>query len=150
SAGGVLSKQLEELTPLEVAAFGRKMEDGAALLWWDMGLKGESVGGVDPRFFENGKPLKYAELLEGKKVLFGITFHSDPAYSKDVRNWMEKLAGMFYVGAKELVKAGIAGSQGQQQLAFFDMFLLPTIQKVYQAEKDLHEKGLGNEMAIVL
>lgn len=149
-AGENLGKQLAELAPLEEGVFGSKFEDGAAVIWWDKGLKAEAVGGVHPKFYENGKPLRYADLLNGEKVLFSITYHSDLDYNKSVRNWAEKLVGLIYTGAKELVKSGVGGAQGQQQLAFFEMFLLPTIQKVYQAEKDLHEKGLGGEVAFML
>jgi hypothetical protein len=58
--------------------------------------------------------------------------------------------GIAYTAAQELVKAGIAGPQGGQSFAMFNIAALPIIQNVYRADKDMDEKGLGSEIAYIL
>lgn len=151
-AANVLSTQLEELATLEKTAFGHQAKDAVGALWWieGAGVQGAMYGGVSPKFLVAEKPLQYAGLLDQDKTLFGLTYHGNPQFKLEMRAWTEKLFGVVYVGAKELIKAGVAGAQGQQQAALFDMLILPTLQKVYQADKDIVDKGLGHETAILV
>ena|GEM_PF-7050381 len=149
-AGAVLDTQLNELSPLEQTVFGRKASDIAGAGWWDKGLHAEAFGGLEPVLFTSAKPLNYAGLLEQEKLLFGMTYHGNPEHDQAVRAWMEKIFGMVYTGAKEVIKAGVAGAEGQQKIAFFEMLVLPTLQKIYQSSKDIKDKGEGNETAFIL
>ncbi|TLD70104.1 hypothetical protein FEM03_12960 [Phragmitibacter flavus] len=149
-AGNVLSAQLDELATVEKTAFGHQATDAVGAFWWEKGMQGVSYGGLTPKFLVSGKPLNYAGLLDQDKTLFGITYHGNPQFNMELRAWLEKLFGVVYVGAKELIKAGVAGAQGQQQAAMFDMLILPTFQKVYAADKDIVDKGLGAETAILI
>ncbi len=148
--GDTLDKKLLELGPLESAVFGMEFTNMAGISWWDKGLHADFHGGAVPRAYVPGKKLTYAPLLDQPGVVMGFTYHHDPAFGKAVRAWMEKLSGTVYAGAQELVKAGIAGPEGGQKFAMFEMMFLPIWQKVYQAHKDIEQKGLGEETAFLV
>lgn len=150
SMGEALEQQLAELTPLESAVYKAEGAALAAAAWWDKGLHFEAYGGIQPRFMENGKPLKYARLVDAPGVVFGINYHRNEGYGRDFRAWMEKFVGMLYTGVQELVKAGIAGPQGGQQFAQFETTLLPALLKIYEADKSMDDNGMGSELAFVL
>jgi hypothetical protein len=148
--GEMLEKQITELSAVESRVYAREATSLVAAAWWDRGLHIESTGGTKPKFLLPGKPLHFQHLIDKPGVVFGITYHRNKEQDKMVREWIERLVGIAYTAAQELVKAGIAGPQGGQSFAMFNMALLPTIQNVYQAEKDMDDKGLGSEIAYVL
>lgn len=148
--GNVLDKQLGELSPLEKAVYGAESSTLTAAAWWDKGVHFESYGGIKPRFLDQGKALDYAKLIDKAGVVFGIAYHRNEGYGKDFRAWMEKLVGMLYTGAQELVKAGIAGPDGGQQFAQFESTFLPVLLKAYEADKTMDDKGMGSELAFIL
>lgn len=148
--GAVLEKRIAELSPLESSVYASQATDLVAAAWWDRGLHAEFFGGIKPRFCLPGKPLKFQPLVERPGVVFGLGYHRNLDSEKAFRAWMEKFIGVIYTGAQELVKAGIAGPSGGQQFALFELMLLPTVQKIYQADKDMAEKGLGSEIAYVM
>ncbi|HSJ00872.1 MAG TPA: hypothetical protein VK956_00410 [Verrucomicrobium sp.] len=149
--GGVLDKQLGELSPLEATVYNAGPTSAlVAAGWWDKGIHLESFGGITSRFMESGKPLNFSRLFDKAGVVFGIGYHRNEAYGKDFRAWMEKLVSMLYTGAQELVKAGIAGPEGGQQFAQFESTFLPTLLKIYQADKDMDDFGMGSELAFIL
>ncbi|MFZ4595860.1 MAG: hypothetical protein ACOYOF_16495 [Verrucomicrobiaceae bacterium] len=145
-----LEKRTAELSKTESAVYSAEATNLVAAAWWDRGLEAEFVGGLKPRFCLPGKPLKYQGLINLPGVFFGLAYHRDKGYDSLVRTWMEQLVGLVYTGAQELVKAGIAGPSGGQQFALFEMMLLPTFQKIYQADKDINDKGLGSEAAYIV
>lgn len=148
--GNVLDTQLGELVPLEKAVYGAESSTLTAAAWWDGGVHFESYGGIKPRFLDQGKPLDYAKLIDKAGVVFGIAYHRNEGYGKDFRAWMEKLVSMLYTGAQELVKAGIAGPDGGQQFAQFESTFLPVLLKAYEADKNMDDKGMGSELAVIL
>ena len=145
-----LEKRTAELSKTESAVYSAEATNLVAAAWWDRGVEAEFVGGLKPRFCLPGKPLKYQGLINLPGVFFGLAYHRDKGYDSLVRTWMEQLVGLVYTGAQELVKAGIAGPSGGQQFALFEMMLLPTFQKIYQADKDINDKGLGSEAAYIV
>lgn len=147
---GKLDTQLTELAPLESKVYGSKWTDLAGIAWWDKGFHMETFGGPESRFMQGDKALSYLPLINKPGVLFGMTYHRDTGYEKDVYNWLEKLTSMIYSGAQELVKAGVAGPEGGQQFAMFEQLFLPAWKKFYQADKNLAEKGLGSEQGYVI
>lgn len=147
---GKLDAQLAELSPLESKVYGSKWTDHMGAAWWDKGFHMEIFGGAESRFMQSNKPLNYAALINKPGVLFGMDYHRNLAYEKDFHEWLEKLTGMIYSGAQELVKAGVAGKDGGQQFAMFEQLLLPAWKKFYQADKDMGEKGLGSEQAFIV
>ncbi|MEI6537033.1 MAG: hypothetical protein WCN98_16950, partial [Verrucomicrobiaceae bacterium] len=62
--GAKLSKELEELSPLETALFKLDFTTMVSAVWWDRGLHLESYGGARARAFQNGLPLKYAGIVD--------------------------------------------------------------------------------------
>ncbi len=148
--GAKLSQELEEFSTLETAVFKRENTTMTAALWWDRGLHLESYGGPRARAFQTGVPLKYAGFVDKPGVILGVNYQRNKAYELASRAWMEKLVGMIYTGAQELMKTGIAGPNGAQQLAMFEMMAMPTLMKMYQADKDLTDKALGDENAFII
>lgn len=148
--GEALDKQITELGPVESKVYGSEATDFVGAAWWDRGLHAESTGGLKPKFLLADKPLHFQQLVDRPGVIFGLAYHRNQEHDKVVRDWMERLVGIAYTAAQELVKAGIAGPQGGQSFAMFNIALLPTIQGIYQADKDMDEKGLGSEVAYVL
>jgi hypothetical protein len=148
--GAVLEKQLVELAPLESAVYSAATRTLAAVGWWDKGFHLEAFGGLEPRFMLPAEPLKFGSLVEKHGVVFGIAYHRNEAYGQDFRAWMEKLTGMLYTGAQELVKAGIAGPQSGQQFAQFEGTFLPTLLELYRADKTMDDLGMGTELAFIL
>lgn len=147
---GKLDTQLTELAPLEAKVYGSKWTDLTGIAWWDKGFHMENFGGPESRFMQGDKALSYSPLINKPGVLFGMAYHRDAGYEKDVHAWLEKLASMIYSGAQELVKAGVAGQEGGQQFAMFEQVFLPVWKKFYQADKDMSEKGLGSEQGFVV
>lgn len=149
-AAAKLDGQLGELASLESLVYSRQTTALAAAAWWEKGLHIESYGGAKPRQFTQSAPLKFSRFLDAPGVVFGFDFQRNLAYEKAVRSWMEKLVSMTYGTAKELVQSGTFGSSGGQQLAMFDQVVLPTALKLYEADLNLHEKGLNGEMAFLV
>ena len=147
---GKLDKQLGELATLETAVYSRQSTSMVAAAWWDKGLHAESFGGPKPKAFVQTGPLKFARFLETPGVVFGMSFQRNMDYEKAVRSWMEKIIGMTYTAAKDLVQSGAFGKDGGQQFAMFDQMVLPTALKIYEADRNLNEKGLAGEMGFVL
>ncbi|RBP37295.1 hypothetical protein DES53_11433 [Roseimicrobium gellanilyticum] len=149
--GEALEKQIDEMAGLEKNVYAREFTSVAGVSWWEGGaLNAEFFGGARNRFMTLGKPLSFAGLVERPGVVFGIAYHRNPEYEKAVRLWIEKLVSIAYTGAQQLVQAGIAGPEGGQQFALFEMMLLPTIKEVYQADRQIDEKGLGSQFAALL
>jgi hypothetical protein len=148
--GEALDKQITELGPIESKVYASEATDFVGAAWWDRGLHAESTGGIKPKFLLPGKPLHFQQLVDRPGVIFGLAYHRNQEHEKLVRDWMERLIGIAYTAAQELVKAGIAGPQGGQSFAMFNIALLPTIQGIYRADKDMDEKGLGSEVAYIL
>lgn len=148
--GDALDKQIAELSPVESKVYASDATNLVAAAWWDRGMHAEFTGGIAPKFLLPGKPLHFQQLVDKPGVIFGFAYHRNQEHDKIVRDWMERLIGIAYTGAQELVKAGIAGKEGGQSFAMFELMLLPTIKSVYQADKDMDEKGLGSEVAFVL
>ena len=149
--GDILDKKVTELSPLESNVYNRQFTSIAGAGWWEGGaLQGEFFGGTQARFMTGGKPLTFAPLVDQPGVVFGIAYHRNPEYEKAVRLWIEKFVSIAYTAAQELVKAGIAGQDGGMQFAMFEGLLLPTLLKVYEANKAIDEKGLGSQFAMIL
>jgi hypothetical protein len=148
--GEALDKQIKALSPVESKVYATEATDLVAAAWWDRGLHVDSTGGPKPKFLLSGKALHFQDLVNTPGVIFGLTYHRNKEQDKIVREWMERLVGIAYTAAQELVKAGIAGPQGGQSLAMFNFAVLPILQNVYRADKDMDEKGLGSEIAYVL
>lgn len=147
---GKLDTQLAELAPLESKVYGSKWTNLLGIAWWGKGLHMEAFGGAESHFMLGDKALTYASLIKKPGVLFGMAYHRSTAYEKDVHAWLEKLTEILYIGAQELVKAGVAGQEGGQQFAMFEQVFLPSWKKFYQADKDMHEKGMGSEQGFVI
>jgi len=148
--GETLDKQLAELAPLESKVYDRECTHLVGAGWWDKGMHFETVGGVKPRFALGDKPLQYAGLATQPGVVFGIDYHRNVEYETDFQQWAEKLVGMTYSTAQQLLKAGIAGPESAQKFAMFETMLVPTLQKIYAADKEMSAKGLGTETAYVV
>ena len=145
-----LDKQIGELSTLESAVYSRQATAMVGAAWWDKGLQAETFGGAKPKAFTQTGPLKFARFVEAPGVIFGMSFQRNMDYEKAVRSWMEKVIGMTYSAAKDLVQSGAFGKDSGQQFAMFDQMVLPTALKVYEADRSLNEKGLTGEMGFVL
>jgi hypothetical protein len=110
----------------------------------------ESYGGLRSNAFDLTKKLQFARLLDQPGVVAGFDYARNISFEKTQREWIEKLFGMVYSGAQELIKAGIAGPQGGQSFAMFETLVLPMLKKIYEADRELSEKGLGSEAAFVV
>jgi hypothetical protein len=150
SLGSLLERQLADYTPAEAAVFKLDITSQATALWWDRGLHVESFGGGRSKAFELTKNLQYARLVDQPGVVAAFAYQRSRPFEKLERAWMENLFGMVYTAAQELVKAGIAGPQGGQSFAMFEGLVLPALKKVYEADRELSEKGLGGEAAFVI
>jgi hypothetical protein len=150
SIGAVLDRQLADYTPAEAAVFKREITAQAAAIWWDRGVHLESFGGARFSAFELAKSLQYARVVDRPGVVAAFVYQRSLPFEKFQREWLEKLFGMIYTAAQELVKAGIAGPQGGQSFAMFEGLALPALKKVYAADRELSEKGLGGEAAFVI
>jgi hypothetical protein len=149
--GEALEKQVDEMATLEKNVYAHEFTSVAGISWWEGGaLNAEFFGGARNRFMTLGKPLTFANLVDRPGVIFGIAYHRNAEYEKAVRLWIEKLVSIGYTAAQQLVQAGIAGPEGGQQFALFEMMLLPTIKEVYQADRQIDEKGLGSQFAVLL
>jgi hypothetical protein len=149
--GEALESQVAELSTLERAVYAQEFTNVAGISWWEGGaLHAEFFGGAKSRFMTLGKPLTFAGLVDRPGVVFGIAYHRNPEYEKAVRLWVEKFVSIAYTGAQQLVQAGIAGPEGGQQFALFEMMLLPTLKEVYNADRQIDEKGLGSQFAMLL
>jgi hypothetical protein len=148
--GEALEPQVNALSALESKVYHGEATDMVAAGWWDKGFHAESVGGLKPKFVLPGKPLRYHQLVNKPGVILGLAYHRNKEYDIAVRAWMEQLFSIAYTAAKELVKAGIAGPQGGPSFAMFELMLLPQLKSVYQADRDIDEKGLGGEIAYVI
>ncbi len=148
--GDALEKQISDLSPLEKKVYDSEATNLVGAAWWDRGFHAEFTGGIKPKFMLPEKPLQFQSLLNQPGVVFALDYHRNREHEKAVRAWLEKLIAIGYTAAQELVKAGIAGPQGGQSFAMFELMLLPTIKSIYQADKDIDEKGLGSEIAYVL
>jgi len=142
--------QVDELVMLEKKAHSRECTALAAAVWWDKGLHAEMFGGAKPSYFRSGRPLQFASLLNKPGVLFGMAFNRDEQHGKITRAWVEKLTGMIYTAAQELLQAGMAGKDGGQQFAMFEKNFRPAFDKLYQGDKELSEKALGGQTAYVI
>ena len=146
-----LEPQVAELSTLERTAYAQEFTDVAGISWWEGGaLHAEFFGGAKSRFMTLGKPLTFAGLVDRPGVVFGIAYHRSPEYEKAVRLWGEKFVSIAYTAAQQLVQAGIAGPEGGQQFALFEMMLLPTLKEVYNADRQIDEKGLGSQFAMLM
>ncbi len=150
SLGDALGKQVAELSGVESKVYSIEATDLVAVAWWDRGLKAEITGGITPKFLLPGKPLRFRALVDKPGVIFALDYHRNLQHAQVVRDWTERLIGIAYTAAQELIKAGIAGPQGGQTFAMFNVAVLPTIKSLYQADKDMDEKGLGSETAYIL
>jgi hypothetical protein len=148
--GEALEPQVAELSKLEAKVYHGEATNLVAAAWWDKGFHAESVGGLKPKFMLSGKPLKFHPLVDKEGVILGLAYHRNKEHDLAVRAWMEQLFSIAYTAAKELVKAGIAGPQGGQSFAMFELMLLPQLKSIYQADRDIDEKGLGGEIAYVI
>ncbi|MCE9519620.1 MAG: hypothetical protein K8R87_08725 [Verrucomicrobia bacterium] len=148
--GKVLDAQLTDYTPAESALFKMEITAQTAAISWDRGLHMESFGGARSKAFELSKNLQYARLIDQPGVVAGFAYQRSQPFEKFQREWMEKLFGMFYTSVQELMKSGIAGPEGGQGFAMFEGLALPMLKKLYEADRELTDKGLGGEAAFVL
>lgn len=148
--GTLLDNQLAEYTPAESALFKMEITAQAAAFWWDRGLHMESFGGARSKAFELAKNLQYARLVDQPGVIAAFAYQRSQPFEKFQRQWMEKLFGMVYTAAQELMKTGIAGPEGGQSFAMFELMAMPVLKKLYEADRELVEKGLGGESAFVI
>lgn len=148
--GDALEKQIAELSPLEAKVYDSEATNLIAAAWWDQGFHAEFTGGIKPKFLLPDKPLQFLPILNQPGVVFALDYHRNREHEQAVRAWLEKLISVAYTAAQELIKAGIAGPNGGQSFAMFELMLLPTIKSIYQADRDIDEKGLGSEIAYVL
>ncbi len=146
-----LEGKVAELSPLESAVYAADFTNLAAISWWGEGaFQMEAFGGAKSRFMATGKPLTFAPVVDKPGVVFGLAYHRNPEFEKAVRLWMEKFFSIIYAGAQELVKAGIAGEEGAKGFAAFNLLALPHLTKVYEADRDITEKGLGSQVAFLV
>ena len=150
SLANTLAGQIEEFSSLESKLYKVDCTAMSAAIWWEKGLHTERFGGPKPRQFVSGTPVQFAHLLDTPGVLFGMAFDRDKETEKAGRAWMEKLTGMIYTAAQELVKAGVAGKDGGQQFALFETNIRATVEKIYQADRDIADKALGGQCAYLI
>ncbi len=148
--GAVLDGKLADYTAAETAVFKMEVGAQAVAFWWDRGLHLEGFGGARSKAFELEKNLQFARLVDQPGVVAAFAYQRSRSFEKSQREWMEQLFGMIYTAAQELVKAGIAGPQGGQSFAMFEGLVLPALKRIYQADRDLSDKGLGGEAAFVI
>ncbi len=145
-----LDNQMSDYTPAESALFKMEISTQVAAIWWDRGLHMESFGGARSKAFELAKNLQYAHLVDQPGVIAAFAYQRSRPFEKFQREWMEKLFGMIYTSAQELMKTGIAGEQGAKGFARFEGLMMPMLKKLYEADRELTEKGLGGEAAFVM
>lgn len=146
----LLESQLQSYTPAEKAVFKRQVSTQVVAAWWDKGIHLESFGGMSTDAMDYSKGLSYASLIDKPGVIAGFAYQRSLPFEKLTREWMEKLFGLGYTAVQEMMKAGIGGEQGAQGFAMFEAMAMPALKKLYEADRELVEKGLGSQAAFIL
>jgi hypothetical protein len=143
-----LEPKVAELATLESKVYDYKHTNAAGLAWWDRGLHMEAQGGIEVSLYDVTKPLKLAATLEQPGTMLGFNYHCGTGTAG--REYFEKWMQLIHFSATELVKAGLGGPQASGNLAMVEQMVLPHLLEMYRADKDIHQKALGTESALVV
>lgn len=144
-----MEPQLMELGGLEKKVFHREFVSMAGVAFWDGGLHLESEGGLPPDKCgaDLTKPLQFDSMLSAPGVIMGATAHSSSA--GEGRAYFEKLVEMLYGAVAEFANSP-AGASINQQFSMADTMFKPMLLEFYNGSKELYQKGLGSESALII
>jgi len=136
-----LGPQIEAVHTAEAAMRQREFANAGAVLWWEAGLHGEMRGGVAGAALQALMPsTRFATLLEGPQVLFGIAGQGgDGTLRAYLENWIALLHA-----------AVTSGPFAEHPWAKMLPMIEPSLRETYAASKVLWQNGLGNDSAFVL
>jgi hypothetical protein len=136
-----LGPQIEAVHAAEEAMRQREFANAGAVLWWQAGLHAEMRGGVAGAALHAVMPsTRFATLLEGPQVLFGIAGQcGDGTLRAYFENWTALLHA-----------AVTSGPLAEHPWAKMLPMIEPSLRESYAASKALWQNGLGNDSAFVL
>ncbi len=138
-----------ELAAAERAFYHSDHTTGAAVAWWDGGVKLEMTGGFSTAASEVlAKPSQFAVLLDEPELVFGLSGQGSSTGTG--RAYFEEGMRAVHATAHELVKAGVGGEQAAGMLKLVDLAVLPRVIEVYDGTKTIWQKALGSDGAFIL
>lgn len=144
-----LTPLVEELGAAERSFYHNDHTSGAAVAWWEGGLRLAWEGGVNA---SSVPPLaqgsRFTPLLDDETVVFGIS--GEDAGTGLGRAYFEAWARLAHGTAVELVGAGVGGGQAAHTLKLAETVFLPTVLEVYGETRTIWQKGLGKDGALIV
>ena len=136
-----LGPQIEALHAAEEAMRQREFANAGAVLWWETGLHAEMRGGVAGASLQALMPsTRFATLLEGPQVLFGIAGQGGDG---TLRAYFESWIALLHA-------AVMSGPFAEHPWAKMLPMIEPSLRETYAASKALWLNGLGSDSAFVL
>ncbi|MCB1209767.1 MAG: hypothetical protein KDK97_10590 [Verrucomicrobiales bacterium] len=144
-----LEPQLQELGGLEKKVFHQDYVTMAGLAYWDGGLHVETEGGLPPDKcgVDLSKPLQFDAMLDAPGVILASTAHATS--TGEGRAYFEKVVEMIYGAVAEFANSP-AGESIKGQFGMADTMFKPMLLEFYNGSKDLYQKGLGGEGALIV
>lgn len=144
-----LQPLVDELGAAERSFFRNEHTTGAAVAWWEGGLRLAWEGGVNASSVAPlARASRFTPLLDEDTVVFGIT--GQGASQGLGRAYFEAWMKLAHGAAAELISAGVGGKQAADGLAMAEAMVLPSVLEVYAGTKTLWQKGLGPDGAFIL
>lgn len=145
-----LQPKIAEMGRTESRLFKRNHSPMVGVAWWDGGIHFESVGGPDTGMLDYTQPLQFARLLDDPGVLFGMDYHGSREWALNSRDYFEQWMDLIHLVVGELVKSGLGGRQGRQIFQMLDQNFVPQLVSFYRGSRDIYQKALGSEHAVII
>lgn len=138
-----------DLAEAERDCFRTEHTSGAAVAWWDQGLRVMWEGGVNAASIPVlAEASRFSPLLEGEAVVLGA---SGPGGSTGAgRRYFEAWMRFLHGAAVELIQAGMGGEQARTALPVVETTVLPPVLELYAGTQLLWQQGLGADGAWLL
>lgn len=144
-----LELQAVELAAAERAFYHSDHTTGAAVAWWDGGVKLEMTGGTSTAASAVlAQPSQFAVLLDDPELVFGLSGQGSSTGTG--RAYFEAGMRAVHATAHELVKAGVGGEKSAGMLKLVEQGVLPRVIEVYDGTKTMWQKALGSDGAFIL
>lgn len=144
-----LQPLVDELGAAERSFYRNEHTTGAAVAWWEGGLRLAWEGGVNA---SSVPPLaaasRFTPLLDEDSVVIGVT--GQGAGQGLGRAYFEAWMKLAHGTAEELIGAGVGGQQAAQTLKLVNDAILPGVLEVYGGTRTIWQKGLGGDGAFIL
>lgn len=144
-----LEPLVTELGAAEHTFFHNEHTTGAAIAWWEKGLRVVWEGGVNKRNIPTfSKPSRFTPLLDESSVVFGLSGQGSGAGAG--RAYFEAWMKLAHATADRLIQAGVGGEQAANALKEANAITLPAVLEIYEGSKTIWQKGLDSDGAFVL